>query len=64
MKQNDKSISSLKKLDVKRFDFDLINQKIKLDGINIDTLNANMISDKNGINFANLIKNSSSQKKL
>ncbi|MEZ4693849.1 MAG: DUF748 domain-containing protein [Aliarcobacter sp.] len=64
LKQNDKSISSLKKLDVKRFDFDLINQKIKLDGINIDTLNANMISDKNGINFANLIKNSSSQKEV
>lgn len=64
LKQNDKLISSLKKLDVKRFDFDLINQKIKLDGINIDTLNANMISDKNGINFANLIKNSSSQKEV
>ncbi len=56
LKQNDKSIASLKKLDVKKFDFDLITQNIKLDGIKIDALNANMISDKNGINFANLIK--------
>jgi hypothetical protein len=64
LKQNNKSIASLKKLDIKRFDFDLINQNIKLDGINIDTLNANMISDKNGINFANLIKSEPSKEEI
>ena len=52
--QNKTQIASLNKLDIKRFDFDLINQDIKLDGINFKDLNAKMVSDKNGINFANL----------
>ena len=64
LKQKNISIASLKKLDIKKFDFDLITQNIKLDGINIDGLNTNVISDKNGINFSNLIKNSSSQKEV
>ena len=61
LKQNNKSIANLKKLDIKKFDLDLIGQNIKLDGVKIDSLNANMISDKSGINFANLIKTNSSK---
>ena len=40
----------------KTFVFNLDRQNIKFDDIDFNTLEANMILDKNGINFANLIK--------
>lgn len=61
LNQNKTQIASLKKLDIKRFDFDLYKQEINLSDINIDSLNANMISDKSGINFANLVNSASSK---
>ncbi|MFA6741100.1 MAG: DUF748 domain-containing protein [Arcobacteraceae bacterium] len=54
--QNKTSIASLDKLDIKTFTFDLQKQDINLDNIDFNTLKANMILDKNGINFAKLIK--------
>ena len=58
LNQNKKPIVNLEKLDIKTFDFDLINQNITLDNINLESLKANMISDKNGINFSKIIKQS------
>uniref|UniRef100_UPI004048323E DUF748 domain-containing protein n=1 Tax=Aliarcobacter sp. TaxID=2321116 RepID=UPI004048323E len=62
IKQYNKTITSLKKLDIKTFDFDLLSQNIKLDGISINELNANMIMDKSGLNFAKLIYQSKEEK--
>ena len=56
IKQNKAYILSLEKLDIKTFVFNLDRQNIKFDDIDFNTLKANMILDKNGINFANLIK--------
>lgn len=53
--QSNNKIANFKKLDIKKFDFDLKEQNINFDEININNLNANMVMDKNGINFANLI---------
>ena len=55
LKQKNKSLVTLGKIDIKTFSFDLLTQDIKLDNINIDSLNANAIMDKNGINLATLI---------
>ncbi|MCT7582543.1 DUF748 domain-containing protein [Aliarcobacter butzleri] len=63
LKQNKKTIASLKKLDIKRFDFDLISQNINFNGVFIDGLKANMILDKNGVNFASLVTTSNSNEK-
>ncbi|MCT7908966.1 DUF748 domain-containing protein [Arcobacter lacus] len=63
LKQNKKIIASLKKLDIKRFDFDLISQNINFNGVLIDDLKANMILDKNGVNFASLVTTSNSNEK-
>ena len=59
IKQHNNLIASLKKLDIKKFDFDFLNQTIKFDGININKLNSNIILDNNEINLATLIKNDS-----
>ncbi len=56
LNQNKTSIANLEKLDIKNFTFDLQKQDINLDDIDFNTLKTTMISDKNGINFANLIK--------
>lgn len=56
LKQSKNDILSLEKLDIKTFVFNLDKQNIRLDNINFNALKANMISDKSGINFANLIK--------
>lgn len=63
--QNKNKIANLKKLDIKRFDFDLKEQNISFNDINIDGLNANMVMDKSGVNFANLvnIKNNQEESK-
>ncbi|MCG3720116.1 hypothetical protein L5F50_13040, partial [Aliarcobacter butzleri] len=63
LKQNKKTMASLKKLDIKRFDFDLISQNINFNGVFIDGLKANMILDKNGVNFASLVTTSNSNEK-
>ena len=55
LNQNKKPIVNLEKLDIKTFAFDLINQNISVDGINLESLKANMILDKNGINFSKII---------
>jgi hypothetical protein len=56
LKQNEADILSLEKLDIKTFVFNLDRQNIRLDDIDFKTLKTNMILDKNGINFANLLK--------
>ena len=55
LNQNKKPIVNLEKLDIKNSAFDLINQSISVDGINLESLKANMILDKNGINFSKII---------
>ena len=56
LKQNETDILNLAKLDIKTFVFNLDRQNIRIEDINFDVLKANMISNKNGLNFANLIK--------
>lgn len=56
LNQSKTSIANLEKLNIKKFTFDLQKQDINLDDIDFNSLKATMISDKNGINFANLIK--------
>ncbi|WP_198304451.1 DUF748 domain-containing protein [Arcobacter vandammei] len=53
--QNNKNIASLNKLDIKKFAFDLKEQKIDFYDTDIKDLNVNMLMDKNGVNFANLV---------
>ena len=60
LKQKNKTLINLKKLDIKRFDFDLNSQNIKLDGLNIDDLNTNLVLDKMGINLTTLINTKTS----
>lgn len=55
LKQNKNPLINLEKLDIKTFTFDLQNQNITFDDIDLKTLKANMILDKNGINFAKII---------
>lgn len=56
MKQNQKEIARLNKLDLKYFSFDLNNQELNFKDLYIKDLYANMILDKAGVNFANLLK--------
>lgn len=53
--QNKTALLNLEKIDIKTFAFDLQNQDITFDNIDFNSLKANMVLDKNGINFANLI---------
>ncbi|QKF73327.1 DUF748 domain-containing membrane protein [Aliarcobacter faecis] len=62
--QNKNKIVNLKKLDIKRFNFDLKEQNIDLNDINIDGLNINMIMDKSGVNFANLVNTNNTQEEI
>lgn len=55
LKQNKNPLVNLEKLDIKTFNFDLQNQNIAFDSVDLENLKANMILDKNGINFVNLI---------
>jgi hypothetical protein len=56
LKQNETDILNLAKLDIKTFVFNLDRQNIRIEDINFDALKTNMISNKDGLNFANLIK--------
>ncbi|AXK48891.1 hypothetical protein CRU87_02260 [Aliarcobacter trophiarum LMG 25534] len=56
LKQNQKEIARLNKLDLKYFSFDLNNQELNFKDLYIKDLYANMILDKAGVNFANLLK--------
>ena len=58
LNQSKKPIVNLEKLDIKTFAFDLINQNITLNNVDLESLKANMILDKNGINFSKIIKQS------
>jgi hypothetical protein len=61
--QNKASIAKLEKLNIQYFDFDLQKQDINLKTIDLNKLLVNLISDKNGINFAKLFKESKDKKK-
>ncbi|WP_368030175.1 DUF748 domain-containing protein [Arcobacter sp. s6] len=56
LKQNETDILNLLKLDIKTFVFNLDRENIRVEDINFDALKVNMISSKDGLNFANLIK--------
>ena len=63
LNQNNTPLINLEKLDIKAFDFDLLKQNVTLNNVDLQTLKANMISDKNGINFANLINQTTTEAK-
>ena len=63
LNQNNTPLINLEKLDIKAFDFDLLKQNVTLNNIDLQALKANMISDKNGINFANLINQTTTEAK-
>ena len=64
LSQNQKEIARLNKLDLKYFSFDLNNQELEFKDLNIKDLYANMILDKNGVNFANLLKEQIDEKEI
>ena len=64
LSQNQKEIARLNKLDLKYFSFDLNNQELKFKDLTINDLYANMILDKNGVNFANLLKEQIDEKEI
>lgn len=53
--QDKTALLNLEKIDIKTFDFDLQKQNINLDNIDFNSLKANLILNKDGINFVNLI---------
>ena len=63
LNQNNTPLINLEKLDIKAFDFDLLKQNVTLNNVDLQALKANMISDKNGINFANLINQTTTEAK-
>ena len=64
LNQNQKEIARLNKLDLKYFSFDLNNQELEFKDLNIKDLYANMILDKTGVNFANLLKEQIDEKEI
>ena len=64
LNQNQKEIVRLNKLDLKYFSFDLNNQELEFKDLNIKDLYANMILDKGGVNFANLLKEQIDEKEI
>src|SRR5574344_653477 len=64
LNQNQKEIARLNKLDLKYFSFDLNNQELNFKDLTINDLYANMILDKGGVNFANLLKEQKAQKEI
>ncbi len=63
LSQDGTDIASLKKFDISKFDFDLVKQSIYLDTPTIDSLNLNLIQNKTGLNFANLVKSNTNETK-
>ena len=61
--QNGNNIAYFKKLNIEKFDFDLKEQIINFYNTKIDNLSANMIMDKAGVNFANLINTTENKEK-
>ena len=59
--QNKTALLNLEKIDIKTFTFDLQNQDVTFNNIDFNSLKANMILNKNGINFANLINQTSQE---
>ncbi|MDD4328725.1 MAG: DUF748 domain-containing protein [Aliarcobacter sp.] len=53
--QDKTALLNLEKINIKTFDFDLQKQNINLDNIDFNSLKANLILNKDGTNFANLI---------
>lgn len=64
LNQNQKEIARLNKVDLKYFSFDLNNQELNFKDLTINDLYANMILDKGGVNFANLLKEQKAQKEI
>ena len=64
LSQNQKEIARLNKLDLKYFSFDLNNQELNFKNLTINDLYANMILDKTGVNFANLLKEQIDEKEI
>ena len=64
LNQNQKEIARLNKLDLKYFSFDLNNQELNFKDLTINDLYANMILDKGGVNFANLLKEQKYEKEI
>ena len=64
LSQNQKEIARLNKLDLKYFSFDLNNQELNFKDLTINDLYANMILDKGGVNFANLLKEQIDEKEI
>ena len=64
LNQNQKEIARLNKLDLKYFSFDLNNQELDFKDLTINDLYANMILDKGGVNFANLLKEQIDEKEI
>ena len=64
LNQNQKEIARLNKLDLKYFSFDLNNQELNFKDLTINDLYANMILDKSGVNFANLLKEQKDEKEI
>ena len=53
--QDKTALVNLEKINIKTFDFDLQKQNINLDNIDFNSLKANLILNKDGISFTNLI---------
>ncbi|PRM89580.1 hypothetical protein CJ671_07070 [Aliarcobacter cryaerophilus] len=64
LKQNQKEIARLNKLDLKYFSFDLKNQELNFKDLNLKDLYVNMILDKSGVNFTNLLKEKKNEKEI
>ena len=64
LNQNQKEIARLNRLDLKYFSFDLNNQELNFKDLTINDLYANMILDKGGVNFANLLKEQIDEKEI
>ncbi|PRM96581.1 DUF748 domain-containing protein [Aliarcobacter cryaerophilus] len=64
LKQNQKEIARLNKLDLKYFSFDLKNQELNFKDLTLKDLYVNMILDKSGVNFTNLLKEKKNEKDI
>ncbi|WWW12882.1 DUF748 domain-containing protein [Arcobacter cryaerophilus gv. pseudocryaerophilus] len=64
LKQNQKEIVRLNKLDLKYFSFDLNNQELNFKDLYLNDLYVNMILDKGGVNFTNLLKEKKDEKEI
>ncbi|AYJ80151.1 hypothetical protein AN286_08215 [Aliarcobacter cryaerophilus ATCC 43158] len=64
LKQNQKEIVRLNKLDLKYFSFDLNNQELNFKDLYLNDLYVNMILDKSGVNFTNLLKEKKYEKEI